>query len=208
MPFYAHQGQIPPKRHTTFKKADGSLYYEELVSREGFFSMYSNLYHLRRPTRVNNIGILEESKLTNSAKKHRPRHLTTSNIQSGNDALLSRTSLFFNDDVIISVSGVNNNSEFFYRNGIGDEVLYIQSGNGSLHTNLGNLEFNSGDYIVIPRGIIWQFNPSNEVRMLIVESRSPVETPSRFRNRFGQLLEHSPFCERDIKTPTLLDPID
>lgn len=208
MPFYAHQGQIPPKRHTAFKKADRSLYYEELVSREGFSSIYSNLYHLRRPTRVNKIGNLEKSELTNVAKKHRPRHITTSNIQSENDALSSRTPLFYNDDVIISVSGVINNSEYFYRNGIGDEVLYIQSGNGSLHTNLGNLDFNSGDYIVIPRGIIWQLNPTNEVRILIVESRSPVETPSRYRNRFGQLLELSPFCERDIKTPILQDPID
>jgi homogentisate 1,2-dioxygenase len=97
--------------------------------------------------------------------------------------------------------------DYCYRNGNADEVLYIQSGDGKLISNFGTLQFKSGDYVVIPRGVIWQMNPTDTVRMLVIESAGPVETPNRYRNRFGQLLEHSPFCERDIQVPELQDPI-
>ncbi len=208
MPFYCSKGNIPPKRHTAFKKQDGSIHYEELVSREGFSSIYSNLYHLRRPTSVKTVGKMESIQLVSSANTHRARHIKTSEIKSSGDAIKSRTPLLFNEDVTISTGCITNSMDYFYRNGSTDEIFYIQSGSAALQTNLGDLDCNSGDYIVIPRGIIWQLHPSNELRLLVIESAGPVETPSRYRNRFGQLLEHSPFCERDINTPTLQDPID
>ena len=208
MPFYFKQGKTPKKRHTVFNNPNGDKYYEELVSREGFSSIYSNLYHLYRPTKVKQVGQLEKQKLIHSAKQHRHRHIFTDKIKSKGDAVNSRTPLFFNDDIIISVTNTNISMDYFYRNGIGDEVLYIQSGAGTLHTNLGTLECNPGDYVVIPRGIIWQLNPNKNMRILVIDSGGPIETPSRYRNRFGQLLENSPLCERDIQTPVLQAPVN
>ena len=207
MPFYHKQGKIPPKRHTAFKKEDGSLYYEELVSREGFSGIYSNLYHLQRPTKISKVGELFKQELSMAKTKHRARHITTASLKTTGDVLSARIPLFFNSDVIISVAAVSENMDYCYRNGTVDEVLYIQSGEGKFISNFGNLHVKSGDYVVIPRGVIWQINPTDTVRMLVIESAGPVETPNRYRNRFGQLLEHSPFCERDIQVPELQDPI-
>ena len=207
MPFYHKQGKIPPKRHTAFKKEDGSLYYEELVSREGFSGIYSNLYHLQRPTKISKVGELFKQELSKAKTKHRARHITTASLKTTGDVLSARIPLFFNSDVIISVAAVSENMDYCYRNGTVDEVLYIQSGEGKFISNFGNLYVKSGDYVVIPRGVIWQMNPTDTVRMLVIESAGPIETPNRYRNRFGQLLEHSPFCERDIQVPELQDPI-
>ena len=207
MPFYHKQGKIPPKRHTAFKQEDGSLYYEELVSREGFSGMYSNLYHLQRPTKISKVGELLKQELSNAKTKHRARHITTASLKITGDVLSSRSPLFFNSDIIISVATVSEKMDYCYRNGTADEVLYIQSGEGKLISNFGNLHLKSGAYAVIPRGVIWQLNPVKKIRMLVIESAGPVETPNRYRNRFGQLLEHSPFCERDIQAPELQDPI-
>ena len=207
MPFYHKQGKIPPKRHTAFKKEDGSLYYEELVSREGFSGIYSNLYHLQRPTKISKVGELFKQELSKAKTKHRARHITTASLKTTGDVLSARIPLFFNSDVIISVAVVSENMDYCYRNGTVDEVLYIQSGEGKFISNFGNLHVKSGDYVVIPRGVIWKMNPTDTVRMLVIESAGPVETPNRYRNRFGQLLEHSPFCERDIQVPELQDPI-
>ena len=207
MPFYHKQGKIPPKRHTAFKKEDGSLYYEELVSREGFSGIYSNLYHLQRPTKISKVGELFKQELSKAKTKHRARHITTASLKTTGDVLSARIPLFFNSDVIISVAAVSENMDYCYRNGTVDEVLYIQSGEGKFISNFGNFHVKSGNYVVIPRGVIWQMNPTDTVRMLVIESAGPVETPNRYRNRFGQLLEHSPFCERDIQVPELQDPI-
>ena len=194
MPFYICQGKIPSKRHTAFKNDDGRIYYEELVSRKGFSSIYSNYYHLHRPTKIKQVGSLKKIELQHAAKKHRHRHIFTSKIQNSGD--------------IICVSAVNESMDYFYRNGMGDELMYIQSGSGKILSNLGNLECLPGDYIVIPRGIIWQIVPDETLKILVSDSAGPIETPIRYRNRFGQLLEHSPFCERDIKTPILQEPKD
>ena len=207
MPFYHKQGKIPPKRHTAFKKEDGSIYYEELVSREGFSSIYSILYHLQRPTKITKVGELNKQELTKAESKHRARHITTANLDSTGDAITGRTPLFFNSDLTISVTTVTENMDYCYRNGAADEVLYIQSGEGELTSNFGTLQIKPGDYVVIPRGVIWQLNPKDAIRVLFIESAGPIETPNRYRNRFGQLLEHSPFCERDIQVPILQDPM-
>ena len=208
MPFYCKQGKVPEKRHTVFNNPKGGKYYEELVSREGFSSIYSNLYHLNRPTKIKEVGRLEKKELVHIAKKHRNRHINTRDIKSNGDALKSRVPLFFNDDIIISIAHINTSMEYFYKNGIADEVLYVQSGFGSLVSNFGKLEFSKGNYIVIPRGVIWQLDFNDKVRMLVIESNGSIETPNKYRNKFGQLLEHSPFCERDLQTPKLQDPIE
>ena len=208
MPFYVTQGEIPPKRHTVFKNNDGQIFYEELVSREGFSSIYSNYYHLHRPTKIKQVGHLNKIELQHATTQHRPRHIFTNKIQNTGDILSGRIPLFFNDDISISTVSVTNSMDYFYRNGIGDEILYIQSGSGKLLSNLGDIECQAGDYIIIPRGIIWQIVPNEVLKILVIDSVGPVETPSRYRNRFGQLMEHAPFCERDIKTSKLQQPVD
>jgi homogentisate 1,2-dioxygenase len=207
MPIYNKQGKIPAKRHTAFTKEDGSIYYEELVSREGFSSIYSNLYHLQRPTKISKVGELIKYELVKAETKHRARHIITAKLDAVGDAISARTPLFFNSDIIISVATVSANMDYCYRNGSADELFYIQCGEGNLDTNFGRLHIKAGDYVVIPRGVIWQMNPKDTIRILVIESAEPVETPSRYRNRFGQLLEHSPFCERDIQVPELQEPI-
>ena len=208
MPFYQTKGLVSAKRHTVFKRSEDSIFYEELVSREGFSSIYSNLYHLKMPTRVSKLGKLHPFKIKKIKNKHQARHIQTQNIPNNGDIVYGRIPLLFNEDVIIHKAHINQSMDNFYRNAHYDEVIYVQSGSGNLFTNFGQLSIKMGDYIVIPRGVIWQLKIDDDMRCLVIESKSPIETPRRYRNHFGQLLEHSPFCERDIKTPDLLDPID
>jgi len=207
MPFYNTQGSIPPKRHTVFKKNEKMLF-EQHVSREGFSGIYSNMYHLSMPTQLKKVGSFKSIKISKVEGKHQPRHLKTCVIKDWGDAISSRIPLFFNNDIIISIAHVNCNMNFFYRSGHFDELLYIQYGKGTILTNFGNLDYNKGDYIVIPKGVIWKFQCTKKTKLLIVESKSAIETPAKYRNRFGQLLESSPFCERDIKRPILQKPVD
>ena len=207
MPFYNHQGSIPPKRHTIFKKNEKMLF-EQHISREGFSGIYSNMYHLSMPTQLKKIGSFNSIEISKIKHQHKPRHFKTFDIQNEGNAIDSRIPLLFNDDIIISNANIGKNMDFFYRNGHYDELLYIQYGKGSLLTNFGNLNYNEGDYIVIPKGVIWKFQCTNKTKLLIVESKSAIETPAKYRNRFGQLLESSPFCERDIKVPILQKPVD
>ncbi len=210
MPFYQSKGNIPPKRHTVFKNPSGGIYYEELVSREGFSYMYSNLYHLNMPTQVVNLGdFKKKNQYTYIKDDHRAHHFMSMHIKNGDPHEL----LMYNKDVAISLFDINDShisaSNIFYREGDSDVLVYVQKGQGLLKTNYGNLSFSEGDYIVIPRGVIYQYSiESGSVSGLIVKSKAPIETPSRYRNRVGQLLEHSPYCERDIKTPQLENPID
>ncbi|MDP6569741.1 MAG: homogentisate 1,2-dioxygenase [Candidatus Marinimicrobia bacterium] len=206
MPFYYKQGNIPPKRHTAFRNESGGLYYEELVSREGFSGIYSNLYHLNRPTKISKVGNSTSIKLERAETKHRARHITTSDLKGSGDAVSSRIPLFFNVDVTISTALVTEPMKYCYRNGVADELFYVQAGKGEFQSNLGTLQIEPGDYVVIPRGILWQLNPAEKIKLLITESTGSIETPNRYRNKFGQLLEHSPFCERDIHTPELQQP--
>ena len=151
MPFYNRAGKIPPKRHTAFYNGK-KIYYEELISRQGFSGIYSNIYHINRPTKVIKVCQITQFKILIGGKKHRTRHITTSKISNSN--IINRNNLFFNSDVIISILNLNKTTSFFYKNGIEDEVFYVQSGYGCLATNFGDLLFKSGDYIIIPRGVI------------------------------------------------------
>jgi len=206
MAFYRNEGKTPPKRHTVFNY-DNKLCYEELVSREGFSSIYTNLYHVNMPTSILKVGDFIENILVKAKTKHQAKHIQTFNIDFYNDAITSRVPLFFNDDVVISIAQIDRKMDYLYRNGHNDELLYIQYGEGVLSTNFGNLVYKKGDYIVIPRGVIWKHSYNKKTKMFIVESKQPIETPAKYRNRFGQLLETSPFCERDIRTPELKDPV-
>ena len=208
MPFYQTRGEVPTKRHTQFRDDTGNLYWEELISREGFSHMYSNVYHVYPPTSVEAVGELKKYNLKAVDQTHRHHHIRTANVESDGDAISSRIPLFFNSDVVISKAHVTDSMSTLYRNGNADEVLFIHTGSGIFKSNFGNMALTAGDYLVIPRGVIWQIDVKEDMRILVTESSSPIETPTRYRNKFGQLLEHSPFSERDIRTPVFVGPVD
>jgi len=208
MPYYHHLGKIPPKRHTQFRKEDGSLYSEELVGSKGFSGIYSILYHNNPPTRVIEMSDPEPLK-TKIAKEHplRQTHLKTSGIgTTGKDFFSGRKMLLQNNDVALGLSNPESKStDFFYKNGEADEVIFVHQGSGELLSQFGSLKISQGDYVVVPRTTIYKINWNEEpVKTLIIESAGPVETVKRYRNELGQLLEHSPYCERDIHAPSEL----
>ena len=211
MPIYHKLGTIPPKRHTVFNKPNGDLYYEQLFGTVGFDGMASLSYHHHRPTMIKEIGesIDVKPKIAVAENIH-SRKLISFDVDPNSDYLQSRTPLLVNSDVIISVASPSQSlTTYFYKNADADEVLFIHKGSGTLRTMFGNISFEYGDYLIIPRGIIYQINfDSSENKMLITESTSPIYTPKRYRNWFGQLLEHSPFCERDYKLPENLETHD
>ncbi len=208
MPFYQKRGAIPNKRHIQFRDNSGNLYWEELISREGFSHMYSNVYHTHPPTGVEAVGEMKKINLVAADQTHRHHHIRTANMNSNGDAISSRIPLFFNSDLVISKAHVTESMSTLYRNGNADEVLFIHIGSGIFKSNLGNMDLTPGDYLVIPRGVIWQIDVKESMRILITESSGPIETPRRYRNKFGQLLEHSPFAERDFRTPEFVGPVD
>jgi len=211
MPFYHQLGSIPPKRHTVHDKPGGGMYYEQLFGTEGFHGMSSLLYHVHRPTMIKTIS---EPVFAGpvAAVEHNisPMMLKGWNAQPTPDFLDSRKYMLFNNDLNIAVAAPQKSlNEYFYKNADADELIFVHQGSGVLRTFLGNLPFGYGDYLVIPRGMIYQieFNSADN-RLFIVESNSPIVTPKRYRNNFGQLLEHSPFCERDIRRPQQLETHD
>lgn len=203
--YYYRLGQIPPKRHTQFRQPDGTLYKEELVSSEGFSGIYSILYHTHPPTRIKAVmdPVLYRPRLIRDYAL-RQTHLNTSMVTTtGDDFLSARKVLLSNNDCSIAIcSPRQRKMDYFYKNAEGDEVLFIHDGSGVLISPYGRLEFRQGDYVVIPRTVIYriEFN-DGPLRLLVIESASPVETVKRYRNQLGQLLEHSPYCERDIRPP-------
>tara|TARA_Y100000590_G_scaffold410652_1_gene503923 strand:- start:532 stop:1680 length:1149 start_codon:yes stop_codon:yes gene_type:complete len=207
MPFYQKRGTIPEKRHIQFRDKENNLFWEELISREGFSSIYSNVYHKYPPTKVKAIGDFEQVRLKNIDTVHRPHHLFTSKLNLSGDCLSSRLPLFFNSNIVISKAHITDSMNYLYRNGNSDELLFIHSGKGCFKSNFGNMKIKSGDYIVIPKGVIWHIEIFEILHILVVESNGAITTPSKYRNTFGQLLEHSPFCERDITTPEFTGPV-
>jgi homogentisate 1,2-dioxygenase len=208
MPFYHKLGKIPPKRHTQFRKEDGSLYYEQLFGTIGFDGMSANLYHEQRPTQVKEIrkqySVAPKVALANNIKSYRFRGFQVPQVD---DYLESRKVVLTNSDCNVILSAPKQSTkDYFYKNTDADEIIFIHKGTGKLRTHMGNLDFKYGDYLVIPRGMIYKLDFDNEDnRLFIVESYSPVYTPKRYRNWFGQLLEHSPFCERDFRQPQELE---
>jgi len=208
---YHSLGKIPPKRHTQFRKPDGSLYHEELFSTEGFSDNYSLLYHANAPTQITQVGApysVAPELIDDKQLKH--RSLLGFKVEPNADYLKSRVPVLVNNDCKISLAAPSKSMDtYFFKNADADEVLFVHVGSGALKTPYGKINFEYGDYLVIPRGTIYQleFNDSNN-RLLIVESTSPIITPNRYRNKFGQLMEHAPFCERDIRKPAELETND
>lgn len=211
MPIYHKQGQIPHKRHTTFRKPDGTLYAEELFSTEGFSNVYSLIYHCHPPTMVKHLGEPYSVEPKIAREKHlKHTSLKGFKIKAEDDYLKSRKPVLVNSDLHISLAAPKKSmTDYFYKNSQADELIFVHVGSGTLKTGYGKIKFEYGDYIVIPRGTIYQleFNDENN-RLFIIESFTPIVTPKRYRNQVGQLLEHSPFCERDMKLPQDLETFD
>lgn len=211
MPIYQKLGKIPPKRHTTFRKEDGSLYAEEVFGTAGFAGNASLAYHLYPPTRVirydEPYSVAPEIAMDKSLK---PQSFKGFDIKPEKDYLKSRKTLFVNNDLHIGLAAPKGFSkDYFYKNADADEMIFVHRGTGTLKTMYGKIPFEYGDYLIIPRGTVYQFDFNTEDnRLLIVESFSPITTPAKYRNNFGQLLEHSPFCERDYKLPRDLETIN
>nr|WP_321414570.1 homogentisate 1,2-dioxygenase [uncultured Allomuricauda sp.] len=211
MPIYHKLGEIPQKRHTQFEKPDGGLYYEQLFGTIGFDGMSSLSYHVHRPTQVKEIGkALDVSPKIAVEKNITSRKFIGFDVAPKDDFLESREPLLVNNDVHVGLAAPKKPlREYFYKNADADEMLFIHKGSGTLKTFLGNIPFEYGDYLIIPRGMIYQIEfDTEDNRILYAESFHPIYTPKRYRNWFGQLLEHSPFCERDYKLPQDLETFD
>lgn len=211
MPHYHTLGTIPHKRHTQFRKPDGTLYSEQLFSTEGFSNDYSLLYHTWPPTQiihtdepVNLMPRIAEEKML----KH--RSFEGFQVKPVKDFLQSRKAVLVNNDChIVLAAPQESMKDYFYKNADADEMIFVHEGSGKLVTQYGELHFGYGDYLVIPRGTIYQIHFADTTnRLFIVESFSPIRYPKRYTSKYGQLLEHAPFCERDIRTPQNLQTID
>ena len=211
MPRYHKLGKIPHKRHTTFKKDDGGLYQEELFGTAGFSGMSSLIYHLYPPTVVSEVKKIKDTTPKIAIEKNmKAMSFQGFSIPKENEYIDSRKVLFVNNDLHIGLARPKSFSkDYFFRNSDADEMLFVHEGNGKLRTMYGNIDFKYGDYLIIPRGVTYQIDfQTEENRLLFVESFSPILTPNRYRNNFGQLLEHSPFCERDFRLPENLETHD
>ena len=208
---YHTLGNIPPKRHTQFRKENGELYSEQLFSTEGFSDMHSLLYHCNPPTQIVQVGEpIDVAPTPIHDKQLKHRSLKGFQVPPEDDYLDSRKTVLMNSDCKVSLAAPRKSmTDYYYKNADADECVFIHVGSGTLKTMYGNLRFEYGDYLVIPRGTIYQFHfDTADNRMLIVESTSPITTPNRYRNAYGQLMEHAPFCERDIRKPNELETHD
>lgn len=208
MPRYHTLGKVPHKRHTTFRKEDGSLFQEELFGTAGFAGMSSLLYHHYPPTCVKEFGeprnVRPKVALEDNMKA---LSFAGFNIQPNDDYLASRKTLFVNGDMHIGLAAPKDfSNDYFFKNADADEMIFVHEGSGKLRTMYGSIDFKYGDYLIIPRGTVYQIDfDTTDNRFLIVESFSPILTPKGYRNYFGQMLEHSPFCERDFRLPQNLE---
>lgn len=208
---YYSLGKIPPKRHTQFRQPNGSLYQEQLFSTEGFSDLYSLIYHCNPPTQIVQVdepySILPKT-IHDKQLKH--RCLKGFHIAPEADYLKSRKPILVNLDCKITLAAPQKKTyDYFFKNADADEVIFVHEGTGILKTMYGQIPFGYGDYLVIPRGTIYQMQfEGSDNRLLIVESSGPITFPKRYRNDFGQLMEHSPFCERDIRKPADLETHD
>lgn len=211
MPIYHKLGRIPQKRHTIFEKPGGGLYYEQLFGTIGFDGMSSLLYQIHRPTMVKEINEAKDVRPKIAVEKNiTARLLQGFQVEPKDDFLESRTALLVNSDIEIGLAAPRKSmTEYFYKNADADELIFVHKGTGTLRTFLGNISFEYGDYLVVPRGMIYQIKfDTEDNRLLVSESYHPIYTPKRYRNWFGQMLEHSPFCERDYKLPQDLETHD
>lgn len=210
MTHYRKLGDIPRKRHTVFRQPNGELFAEQLMGSDGFSGPASLLYHIRPPTRVIGTSTLRvESIEEESDTTLRMRHFHLGDVPQSSSESLDRTPILFNGDVVVSLVRPTKTDAHYYRNAQADEIVYVSEGSGRLESEFGSFDYTSGDYVVIPRGILHRFEMNEEpCRMLTFESVSRVRYPTRYLTREGQLMEHAPFCERDIRGPDKLEPRD
>ncbi len=211
MPHYHTLGSIPPKRHTQFRKPNGELYSEQLFSTEGFSNDYSLLYHTYAPTQIiSTDAAIDVSPKVAEEKMLQHRSLEGFGIAPVADYLQSRKPILVNKDVhIVLAAPTESMVTYFYKNADADEMIFVHEGSGIVSTMYGELPFAYGDYIILPRGTIYQIQfDTNSNRLFIVESFSPIRYPKRYMSKYGQLMEHSPYCERDIIPPTNLKTYD
>jgi homogentisate 1,2-dioxygenase len=204
MPTYQRRGEVPRKRHIQFRD-DGTLLTEEVMGLEGFSGNESILYHLVSPCRIRELGdfrAIERDEWVPDAHAH--RHMRTLGIEAEGDPISGRRLLMWNADVEISLCRPSDEMEGFFRNGEGDEVVFVHEGSGTLETIYGDLPYRPGDYVVIPRGTTYRFRTEGDQRHVVFESPGMIEIPRRYRNEYGQLLEHAPYYHRDIHAPTEL----
>jgi homogentisate 1,2-dioxygenase len=207
MPYYTRLGDIPRKRHTQFRRPDGALYQEEVIGAEGFSGISSIAYHIHPPTLVERIEepipyaveFVDEKFLQH-------RHLRGWEVEEGGDFLSGRQYVMGNNDVRLALCRPTEEMGFFYKNAKCDELIFIHDGEGTLESPLGRVDFVQGDYVHVPRTLThrWTFKGPATPRLLVIESNSEIRFPKRYRNQFGQLLEHSPIHERDVRPPTEL----
>jgi homogentisate 1,2-dioxygenase len=204
MPFYQARGEVPRKRHVQFRD-NGLLLTEEVMGLEGFAGNESILYHLQSPCRVRELGEFEPIEREEWVPEaHAHRHLRTMTAEASGDALSGRKLLMWNDDVEIALCRPVEGMDFYYRNGEGDEVFFVHEGAGTVETIFGDLPYRDGDYVVIPRGTTYRVVPEGEQRYVVFTSPGMIEIPRRYRNDYGQLLEHAPYYHRDLHAPTEL----
>ena len=211
MPIYHQLGKIPAKRHTQFRKENGELFHEELFGTIGFEGMSSLLYHTHPPTQIRSIAPpIDVSPVIAVNKNITPRKLLGFDLPPQEDFLAARVPLMVNSDIHIGLAApTKSTTDYFYKNADADELLFIHHGKGKLSTLFGQISFVPGDYLIIPRGVFYQIEfETTENRLLFAESFHPIYTPKRYRNWFGQLTEHSPYCERDYILPQNLETHD
>ncbi|PIQ62483.1 MAG: homogentisate 1,2-dioxygenase [Bacteroidetes bacterium CG12_big_fil_rev_8_21_14_0_65_60_17] len=210
MPHYTRLGHIPHKRHTQFRKPDGTLYSEEVVGAEGFSGISTIAYHVHPPTVVERVDSpLPWDVAYSDLDFLRHRHVKGAAVASSGDWLAARRYIMGNEDVRLALASPTEPMPFFYRNAVADEMVFVHDGEGVLESPFGEVPFRQGDYVHIPRTITHRWRvTSTECRFLVIESFSEIQFPKRYRNAFGQLLEHSPYCERDIRPPSNLVTID
>jgi homogentisate 1,2-dioxygenase len=209
MPFYVRAGSVPPKRHIQFRRPDGGLYAEELFSTKGFESISSLCYHLRPPTAT--LDVKEWARPAYRIHRNDPlknRHFRTAPSRQPGDAVDGRVPVLANADIAISIADVDRAMPYFYRNSGGDEMLFVHTGSGTLETNFGEIGYRPHDYLIVPCGTTWRLRPNDPTRLVVYESRGHISIPRKFRNEYGQLEEHAPYCERDLRAPLLGNPVD
>jgi homogentisate 1,2-dioxygenase len=207
MPKYMAMGELPNKKHIQFRRPDGKLYTEELFGSKGFTGMFSTLYHHHMPTEVVDWSpVPYEAPVALKDEPLHHRHLKTANVPKGGDIVADRIVMIMNQDISFALVRPNKEMDCFYKNGQGDELFFIHDGTGRLDTQFGTVPFRPGDYIVIPRGTIYRYVPDNEEnRVVVFETHEQIETPKRYRNWYGQILEHAPYTERDMHGPSWME---
>ena len=206
MPFYHKLGEIPHKRHVQFKKPNGQLYREEVMGLEGFSSIQSILYHYFLPPRVKTVEDMGSAKPEyTDFGPIRHRAFATLDISPGTDPVSAQVPILGNKDVILGISRTSSSMDYFYRNSQSYETWFVHEGTGTFKSQFGNLTFRPGDYIVIPFGTTWQMHIEDAARFFTIENPSQIAPPKRYLNQYGQLLEHAPYCERDIRVPSGLE---